>query len=173
MTTGQSNIWVRRTRAAARAIALMSIILATLLVALDHALDLLFEAPDQGPCECTILARLPSPDGAWTAELEEYVYHVGIGGDPLLDGVLLRPANNPRRATFVLNIDTTGSVAERPRLAWTAPHILRVTVNARSWLKLNTRDVGPIHIDLRFDPPDPAARAEFLHWAHMDPQPRD
>ena len=131
------------------------------------ALWLLFRAPDVD----TPLARVPSPDGAWTAQIDEVDHSNGIGGDSIIAGVTLMPTDNPRRATYVLSTDTGGNDDERPRVLWTAPNVLQVTVYARSYLKLLTRQVGPVHIDLRFDPPDPAARAGFLHEMHMDPQP--
>ena len=154
-------------RAAARALALTGVILATLLAALER----LGHALDAGPCETAVLASLPSPQGAWTAVLDEYHCPADFGGDDIVAELTINPSNEPTRSTYVLNIDTAGHDDERPRVLWTAPHVLQVTVYARSYLKLLTRQVGPVHIDLRFDPPDPAARTAFLHETHQDPQP--
>ena len=163
-----------RLRVAARALALVTITFATITMAMADVPLLLFllpDLPDPGPCDYKTLARLPSPESGWIAELGEEHCPAAMGGDTYKGVITLASRDDPKHATYVLATDTGGDPDERPRPVWTAPHVLQVTVYARSFLSLMTRQVGPIHIDLRFDPPDPAARTEFLHEMHMHPQP--
>jgi hypothetical protein len=73
----------------------------------------------------------------------------------------------------ILGVDTGGNVDERPLVVWSAPNMLRVTVEVRAYLKILTRHAYGARVDLRFDPDDPAARAEVLRERHDDPDPPD
>jgi hypothetical protein len=107
-------------------------------------------------CAVTLLQTLPSPGGGWNAVMEES--DCG-GGETASDEdiVKLAPANGGAQVA-ILSTDS----ASRPRLLWTGAGTLQVTVPNLSILSVMTRQVGNVHVNLRFDPPDPAARAEWL-----------
>jgi hypothetical protein len=106
-------------------------------------------------CAVTVLETLPSPAGGWKAAVRES--DCG-GGETASDEdiVTLAPANGP--AVTILSVDA----GAQPRLLWTGPATLQVTVPNLSILSVMTRQAGPVGIDLRFDPPDPVARADWL-----------
>lgn len=126
---------------------------------------------ERGSCEEAIVARLPSPDGAWEAVLDQSTCPVGLGGASIVAGVNLVSMRDPARTADLLGVDTGGHHDERPRLAWTAPDVLQVTVYDRSYLKVLTREFGGVRVDLRFDPDDPADRAAWRREHGMSPEP--
>jgi len=122
-------------------------------------------------CEHAIVARVPSPDGAWEARVDEAVCLFGFGVGAVVAGVHLVSTRDPARSVDLLGVDTGAHEDERPRLAWTAPDVLQVTVPNRSFLKVLTRQFDGVRVDLRFDPDDPADRAAWRRKYGMSPDP--
>ena len=122
-------------------------------------------------CEVAIVGRVSSPDGAWDAVLNEATCPVGLGGMDITTGVHLVSTRDPARTVVLLGVDTGGHEDERPRLAWTAPDVLQVTVYDHSYLKVLTRGFGGVRVDLRYDPDDPADRAAWRREHGMPPDP--
>jgi len=79
----------------------------------------------------------------------------------------------PFREIQVLGVDTGGHEDERPVIAWSAPNVLRVTVPLHSLLNILTRQADGVHVDIHFDPDDPAARAAWLKQTDQSPDPSD
>jgi hypothetical protein len=101
-----------------------------------------------------VLLRLTSPTGAWAAAVIEKT----VEGPLLTDitaGVELVSREHPRESIKLLGVDTGGHNEERPRIAWSAPNVLRVTVPNLSDLKVLTRHADGVDVDLHFDPDDP------------------
>jgi|GEM_PF-5445308 hypothetical protein len=123
-----------------------------------------------GPDSCRhrALSSVGSPDGAWLAIVDEAVCESGFGGT-IVDTARLVAASDHAWSVDLLGVDTGGHAAERPRLRWTGPNTLQVTVPNLSFLKVLARRVGPVSVDLRFDPPDPAARAGWLRDRNLPP----
>jgi len=122
-------------------------------------------------CEHAIVARVPSPDGAWEARIDEAVCLFGFGTGAVVAGVHLVSTRDPARSADLLGVQTGGNEDERPILAWTAPDVLQVTVPNRSFLKVLMREFDGVRVDLRFDPDDPAERAAWLRKYDMSPDP--
>jgi hypothetical protein len=122
-------------------------------------------------CEHAILTRMPSPDGAWEARVDEDVCMFGLGGGAVVAGVQLVSTRDPARSADLLGVQTGGHEDERPRIAWTAPDVLQVTVPNRSFLKVLMREFDGVRVDLRFDPDDPADRAAWRRKYGMSPDP--
>jgi len=115
-------------------------------------------------CVChtrEVLARLPSPTGAWTAILSENTAE-GLLSTAFSADVELISRERPYRSIAVLGVDTHGRDNLRPGIAWSAPDVLRVTVPNLSVLRLLNRHADGVQVDIQFDPDDPAARAAWL-----------
>lgn len=123
------------------------------------------------PCEKDIVARLPSLDGAWEAVLDQSTCLVGLGGASIVARVNLVSTRDPARTAVLLGVDTGGHGDEWPRLVWTAPDVLQVTVYDHFYLKVLTREFGGVQVDLRYDPDDPADRAAWQREHGMSPEP--
>ena len=122
-----------------------------------------------------VFSHVPSPTASWTAIGTEYTCDLGLLPSTAITAeVHLVSKERPTDEVDVLGVDTHGDVEDRPRMAWTAPKTLRVTVPNLADLTVLTRRVGDISIDLRFDPDDPAARAAWLkQWkSETDPLER-
>jgi hypothetical protein len=128
-------------------------ILATLAAGAAHA--------EEG-CAHAIVARVMSPDRAWRADVDEARCGAGPYATDVTAQVRLAPAGRPGKPSVVLGVDNAGKKADRPRLEWTGPALLQVTVPNLSFLKIVTQQIGPVAVQVRFDPPDPAARAAWL-----------
>jgi hypothetical protein len=115
-----------------------------------------------------VLVRLPSPTGAWTAVVSEDTVE-GISTTGISAAVELISSEHPAQSTELLGVDTSGHNEQRPRIAWSAPNVLRVTVPNLSYLKVLTRHADGVDVDLHFDPDDPAARAEWLKRTGRSP----
>jgi hypothetical protein len=124
----------------------------------------------EDPCEHAIVARLPSPDGAWEARVDETACLYGMGVGYVVAEAHLVSTRDPARFDVLLGVDTGGHGDERPRLAWTAPGVLQVTVLNRFYLKVLTRRFDGVRVDLRFDPDNPAAKDAWLREHNL---PRD
>ncbi len=103
--------------------------------------------------------------------MDEDVCLFGFGVGAVVAGVHLVSTRAPARSTDLLGVDTGAHKDERPRLAWTAPDVLQVTVPNRSFLKVLTRQFGSVRVDLRFDPDHPADRAAWRRKYGMLPDP--
>jgi hypothetical protein len=107
------------------------------------------------------LLRLPSPNGAWTAIVTEdtvdYPLWVTVTAS-----VVLASKERPTVTTDLLQIYTDGHNNLRPRIAWFAPNVLRVTVANLSRIEVIKRHVDGVDVDIQFDPDDPPARAAWL-----------
>jgi hypothetical protein len=123
-----------------------------------------------GKCSHTVIDRLPSPDGSWVAVIDEYTCDVGSFSTDITAEVHLVSTKSPLREIEVLGVDTGGNDNERPRVAWFAPSVLQVNVPQYSILKVLTRQVEGVQVDVRFDPLDPALRAI---WLEQHGQPPD
>ena len=125
-------------------------------------------------CDLVTLDRLPSPTGLWTAIPHESTCDVGLlAMTDIVAGVSLASKEFPLREVDLLGVDTGGHDDERPRLAWSAPNVLQVTVPNLSFLKVLTKHVDGIVVDLRFDPDDPAARRSWRKKNRWEPEPLD
>lgn len=122
-------------------------------------------------CQEAIVARMPSPDGAWEAKVDETACLYGFGVGAVVAGVHLVSTRDPARTADLLGVDTGGHEDERPRLAWTAPDVLQVTVYDHSFLKVLTRRFDGVRVDLRYDPDDPADRAAWRREHGISPEP--
>jgi len=122
-------------------------------------------------CEHATVARVPSPDGAWEARVDEDVCLYGFGVGYVAAGVHLVSTRGPARSADLLGVDTGAHEDERPRLLWTAPDVLQVTVPNRSFLKVLMREFDGVRVDLRFEPDDPADRAAWRRKYGMSPDP--
>ena len=120
---------------------------------------LLFTNTDYG-CKDTLLTETTSPNQIWKAQVIESLCESTFVTD-ITAGVHVKPVNGPGLDTDILGVDTGGNSRERPRIAWTAPNVLQVTVPNISYLKVLTREFDGVRIDLRYDPDDPAARAAW------------
>jgi hypothetical protein len=125
-----------------------------------------------GNCTHAIVDSRPSPDGAWTAIDDEYTCEGGFSIVVTAE-IHLMTTIDPARDVVVLGVDTGGNDDERPRFAWTSSNVLQVTVPLNSYMVLSTRQVEGVHVDLHFDPDDPAARAAWLKETNQDPDPAD
>lgn len=120
-------------------------------------------------CEHAIIARVPSPDGAWEARVDEDVCLFGFGTGAVVAGVQLVSTRDLARSADLLGVQTGAHEDERPRVVWTAPDVLQVTVHDHSYLKVLTRQFDGVRVDLRFDPDDSADRAAWRRAHGMSP----
>ena len=111
-------------------------------------------------CKDTFATEARSPDGAWKAQVNESLCENTVVMD-ITAGVYLVSAADSAEYAELLSVDTGGRHEERPRIAWTAPDVLQVTVPNISFLNVLTRRFHGVRIDLRYDPDDPAARAAW------------
>ena len=105
-----------------------------------------------------VLISLPSPTGAWTARVIEDTVEGPLSTN-MGDEVELVSKARPNDSTDLLGVETQGDNDFRPRIAWSAPYVLRVTVPNTSRLKVLARHADGVQVDVHFDPDDPAARA--------------
>jgi hypothetical protein len=124
-------------------------------------------------CAHTVVASVISPDQAWRATVDEAVCEGGAFATSVVATVQLGRADDAGPPIDLLGTDTGGHPSERPRLRWTGVDTLQVTVPNRSFLKVLARRVGPVSVDLRFDPPDPAGRAVWLRSMGLPPDGPD
>jgi hypothetical protein len=104
----------------------------------------------------------PSPDGALQARLVEVWNSNGWFNTSVVDGVDITAAREPGETARLMWMDLAGNSDFRPRLTWTAPDVLQVTVPNLSVIVVKLLAFEGARLDLRFDPADPAARANWL-----------
>jgi hypothetical protein len=109
-----------------------------------------------------IVATVSSPDGRWDARTSEITDSDGGFVTVVSDSVQLIHAGEQGSPVELMWIDTGGHRQARPKLVWTAQDTLRVTVPNLSEIGVKRREAERVHLDLRFDPPDPAARKAWL-----------
>jgi hypothetical protein len=110
------------------------------------------------------LTERVSPDGAWKAYVDhvrhEDAHHVVLQA---ADMVFLMSMHDPSDDVLVMMMtDDNQAYGVFPEIAWTASDKLQVTVANQSFVKIVQDSYKAVHIDLRFDPDDPAARAAWL-----------
>ncbi len=118
------------------------------------------------------LTERVSPDAAWKAYIDLVVHQ--DADHPILQGadtVFLMDMHNPSDSVPLLMV-TDDSHADNvfPVLVWKAPTILQVTVANRAFVKMIRQDYKGIHVELRFDPDDPAARNAWLNRRDHKPE---
>ena len=157
------HVWHRLWRVALGLGAVLLTSLAAIWAATQHK---------ENSCEHAIVARLPSPDGAWEARVEVTACLFGFGVGAVVAEAQIVSTRDPARFADLLGVDTGGHEDERLRLAWTAPDVLQITVYDHSYLKVLTRGFGGVRVDLRYDPDDPADRAAWRreHGMPADPE---
>jgi hypothetical protein len=115
------------------------------------------------------LINLPSATGEWIAFVSEESVDASILSHTS-DFVKIVSTAYPTWSMELVWIDTGGHDENRPRIAWSAPNVLRVTLANKSINKVLTRHADGINIDIRFDPDDPAARAAWLKHIGEPPE---
>jgi hypothetical protein len=112
----------------------------------------------EGKCSHVVIDRFPSPDGYWVAVIDEYTCDVGSFSTIITDELHLVSIRYSLPDINLLGVDTNGNVSERPRVTWTAPNALQVTVPLEDYLRFRNRSVEGLQVDIRFDPDDPMVR---------------
>jgi hypothetical protein len=115
-----------------------------------------------------VLVRLSSATGEWTAVVSEDTVEGPLSTN-IGASVELVSSAHPSDSIDLLGVETRGRSSLRPRIAWSAPNVLRVTVPNLSHLKVLTRHADGVEVDLHFDPDDPAARSEWLKRTGQSP----
>jgi len=110
-----------------------------------------------------------SADGAWKAVVDETVYE-GVIVTVIIARVHLFSAHDPLKTAEIISVDVDGHEG-RPRIAWTAPNVLQVTVQELSYFTIKLCNYGDIRVDLRMEPPaHPEFRDEWLRTYHLSPE---
>jgi hypothetical protein len=112
---------------------------------------------------------LSSPTGAWIATVAEDL----VEGEVVTDdswGVYLISEQHPRETDDreLLFYDVDGTNHDRPRIAWSAPNVLRVTVPNLSSPTIVALHLDGVTVDLHYDPDDPVARAKWQRELDSD-----
>jgi hypothetical protein len=108
-------------------------------------------------------AETVSPHGNWKAFVEDFVDAPGpLGGAEVLQTVYVESSNHPDEVVRILTIDTDGHAEAMPRLAWTAPGVLQITLNNRFPATIDRHAYKGVRIDLRFEPDDARARETWM-----------
>ncbi|MGI4797128.1 MAG: hypothetical protein ACRYG8_24360 [Janthinobacterium lividum] len=141
----------------------------TALVVAASTAGMLAARPGTDGCTESVVLRLPSPDGRWIATLVHSVCESGPGLSAVVDVVRLASATDRTISADMLSVDTGGDEAGRPRLLWTMDGSIQATIPLQSLLEVMKTTLGSVHLRVRFDPDDPAARAAWLKQHHLDP----
>lgn len=118
--------------------------------------------PGTSLCETgRTLDRVPSPNGVWEAVVYRRTCRIGpLSGQTVTDnGLRLVSARDRSRAQVIFEESGSGEEYDRPFLAWTAPDIVRVTIQSPP-LDVKTRDFDGVHVD----PDDPEIVAAKADW---------
>lgn len=109
------------------------------------------------------LFSVVSPDGHWKAAVDETVYEPSWGEfSQDIVSLSLRSVHDLAHSTKMLALDYHGHPSELPRLSWVDADVLKVVLPNLSNVTIYQREFDGIHVDLHFDPDDPAARAAWL-----------
>lgn len=111
-----------------------------------------------GKCTHVVLDRLPSPDGAWVAVIDEYTCDVGSFSTAITAELHLITTKPALRDIDLLGVDTGGNDNERPRVAWSVSNVLRVTVPLSDYLRFRNKFVEGVQVDIRFGQDDPMVK---------------
>lgn len=156
---------VRRWRLLARRLA--RVLVVALVAAFLPAwgwLEVAFHEVERACKDRPVVARLPSPDGAWDAVVDEAVCPFvpwAEWGTRTTTAVRLVSARDPSLAGQLLYIGSPGRRDyARPLLAWAAPGVLRVTLGESP--HVGTLRFAGVRGDSRVDPDGPAIRAEVV-----------
>jgi hypothetical protein len=112
--------------------------------------------------EVQLVSTSRSPDGAWEASVVKVWNSDGWFITTVSDQIRLSSTRKPGEGVEMMWMDAVGAVPFDPLLAWAASNVLQVTVPNLSEIGVRRREFGGVHLDLRFDPPDPAARKAWL-----------
>jgi hypothetical protein len=117
----------------------------------------------------TEIERLPSSTGIWTATVAENIVEGVLASEDTWD-VYLTSKQHPREtdARELLVYDVDGTNHDRPRIAWSAPNVLRVTVPNLSSPTIVASHLDGVAVDLHYDPDDPVARAKWQRELDSD-----
>ena len=102
-------------------------------------------------CTGTIVTEIASPSGTWKASVVDWWCESPLT-TVITTSVQLVSTRDATRSADVLGVDTGGHDIERPRIAWTAPDVLQVTVPSNFYRVVQTLEYDGILIDLRIDP---------------------
>ena len=102
------RVWLMALGVGAALTALLSITRVSALPLAFYFLGMWDARHGVAPCENAIVARLPSPDGAWEAVLDQSICPVGLGGASIVAGVNLVSTRDPARTAVLLGVDTGG-----------------------------------------------------------------
>ncbi len=120
-------------------------------------------SPDlEKACETKILQQLQSPDGAWSAVLQEKGCDFGFGTGSNDTTIRLTSLAHPDQSTELVFYDDYLRDDEHIGLAWSDSHMLRITLPLFSDMKILTQEADGVRVDIKFNPDDPAARAAWL-----------
>jgi len=109
-----------------------------------------------------VLDRQLSSDGSWVASVNEDHTSSGLGGDSIDASVSLAPSRHPDQALDLLGVDTGGHDEDRPRIEWSGPNTLKVTVSSLAYLNVLTLGTEGVKVDLHLDPDNPPAMTAWL-----------
>jgi hypothetical protein len=109
-------------------------------------------------CTGTTVTEIASPTGAWKASVVDWLCE-SAWVTHITSEVQLVSARDATKSADILGVGTGGLDDERPRIAWTAPAVLQVTIPDRTYLKVGTLEYDGIRIDLRYDLNDVGSRA--------------
>ena len=102
-------------------------------------------------CTGTTVTEIASPSGAWKASVVDWWCETKFV-TVVTASVQLVSTRDATRSADVLGVDSGGYDDARPRIAWTAPDVLQVTVPSNFYRVLQTLEYDGILIDLRIDP---------------------
>ena len=108
-------------------------------------------------CTRTTVTEIASPNGAWKASVVDWLYE-NPWVTHITSDVQLLSVRDVTRSADILGVGTGGLDDERPRIAWTAPDVLQVTISDRTHPKVGTLEYDAIRIDLCYDPNDVGSR---------------
>ena len=127
----------------------------------------------QAECERETIAALPSPDGKWIALVREGWCSDGGFVTVSTDSVRLVPhaaaetvtpalsADEPTHEGDVLVVGDYGRPENRPAPKWLSLRELQITIPNISDVGLRKDGYRDVHISVRHEPDDPAARAAW------------
>lgn len=102
----------------------------------------------------TMIAETVSPDGAWKASVDEIVTE-GLIATVIIANVHLISTSDPGDIVELLGVDKGSNDAARPRIAWTAPDRLHITVpGAAQYVTVYERKYRDVRVDVSFEPVD-------------------
>jgi len=155
---------------AVESIGVVAILISPFLLIIFIAIFPIFFDPPEEDIPPRLIEEAMAPDGIWKAQVKAFVGRSRLSSNVVSD-VYSVSIVDPARTALILGIDTGGHDEQNPRIVWTAPNMLQVTVPNISFLKVPNLAFGDVRIDLRYDPDDPAARAAWRRSLGENPDP--